>query len=107
LLDCLGSGHVTGDVARQELVRRGVPSHFRAIAWQLLSGASAGGLAPAPARVHELYADYMRQHSPHEKVICRDVSRTYPEHQFFRDAHGRGQTSLFNVMKVRRLTRGP
>uniref|UniRef100_A0A915L1W5 Rab-GAP TBC domain-containing protein n=1 Tax=Romanomermis culicivorax TaxID=13658 RepID=A0A915L1W5_ROMCU len=49
--------------------------------------------------MHEQYAEYMRGNSPHEKVIRRDVSRTYPEHEFFREANGRGQTSLFNVMK--------
>lgn len=80
----------------KDLVRRGVPCHFRAIVWQLLCGCS-GAVAPP---MHEQYAEYMRGNSPHEKVIRRDVSRTYPEHEFFREANGRGQTSLFNVMKA-------
>lgn len=33
------------------------------------------------------------------QVIKRDVTRTYPEHDFFRDG-GAGQQSLLNVMKV-------
>lgn len=44
-----------------DLVRKGIPSHFRTIAWQLLSKADIQA-------VHEKYAEYMRMHSPHEKV---------------------------------------
>ena len=38
--------------------------------------------------------------SPCEKVIRRDITRTYPEHEFFKEKHGLGQESLFNVIKV-------
>ena len=40
------------------------------------------------------------QTSACEKVIRRDIARTYPEHDFFREKDGLGQESLFNVMKV-------
>ncbi|ETN75358.1 TBC domain protein [Necator americanus] len=75
----------------QTLVKRGIPQHFRTIAWQLLSNASVSS-------IHEVYSDYMRQSSIYEKVIQRDIPRTYPELEFFKDG-GRGQASLFNVMK--------
>jgi hypothetical protein len=39
--------------------------------------------------------------SPCEKVIRRDITRTYPEHDFFKEINGLGQESLFNVIKVR------
>ena len=39
--------------------------------------------------------------SPCEKVIRRDIARTYPEHDFFKEKDGPGQETLFNVMKVR------
>jgi hypothetical protein len=42
----------------------------------------------------------MKITSPCEKVIRRDISRTYPEHEFFKEKHGLGQESLFNVIKV-------
>ncbi|KAJ1353052.1 hypothetical protein KIN20_009598 [Parelaphostrongylus tenuis] len=74
------------------LVKRGIPQHFRTIAWQLLSNASVSS-------VHEAYSDYMRQSSAYEKVVHRDISRTYPELEFFKDG-GRGQASLFNVIKA-------
>jgi hypothetical protein len=40
--------------------------------------------------------------SPCEKVIRRDITRTYPEHDFFKEKSGLGQESLFNVIKVRK-----
>nr|CDJ89710.1 Hypothetical protein HCOI_01246400 [Haemonchus contortus] len=43
------------------LVKRGIPQHFRTIAWQLLSNASV-------STIHEVYSDYMRQSSVFEKV---------------------------------------
>jgi len=76
----------------KELVRRGVPQHFRTITWQLLAGASA-------TSIHEVYTEYLRHPSPYEKVILRDIPRTYPELEFFKDG-GRGQQSLFNVIKA-------
>jgi len=47
----------------------------------------------------------MKQTSPCEKVIQRDITRTYPEHEFFKEKHGLGQESLFNVIKVRKINR--
>ncbi|KAK5977519.1 hypothetical protein GCK32_020194 [Trichostrongylus colubriformis] len=47
--------------AIKTLVKRGIPQHFRTIAWQLLSNASVSS-------IHELYSDYMRQSSVYEKV---------------------------------------
>lgn len=77
----------------KDLVRRGIPNHIRNIVWQLLCHAQT-----CPAR--ELYTDYLKSNSPCEKVILRDIARTYPEHEFFREKDGPGQESLFNVMKA-------
>lgn len=77
----------------QEMVRKGIPQHFRGICWQLLCNAHQGQL-------REKYAEFIRQSSPCEKVIKRDIARTYPEHEFFREEGGRGQGGLFNVMKA-------
>lgn len=77
----------------KELVRQGIPQPFRGLAWQLISGACDSG-------AKELYSEYMKQTSPCEKIIRRDIARTYPEHDFFREKDGLGQESLFNVMKA-------
>ena len=47
----------------------------------------------------------MKMTSPCEKVIRRDITRTYPEHPLFKELHGPGQESLFNVIKVRHSIR--
>ena len=45
----------------QELVHRGIPHHFRAMAWQLLCGSH-------DSRDKEKYSDYMKSQSACEKV---------------------------------------
>ena len=55
----------------------GIPQPFRGLVWQMLCGAHNTG-------VKSLYADFMKQASPCEKLIRRDIARTYPEHEFFR-----------------------
>ncbi|XP_022237008.1 ecotropic viral integration site 5 ortholog-like, partial [Limulus polyphemus] len=77
----------------KDLVRKGVPHHFRGIVWQLLCNAQS-----CPAK--DNYAEYIKSTSPCEKVIRRDIARTYPEHEFFREKDGPGQERLFNVMKA-------
>ncbi|XP_054290353.1 ecotropic viral integration site 5 ortholog-like isoform X3 [Macrosteles quadrilineatus] len=77
----------------KELVRKGVPHPFRGIVWPLLCGAH-------DSSVKKQYADYIKATSACEKVIRRDIARTYPEHDFFKEKDGMGQESLFNVMKA-------
>lgn len=69
-----------------------VPSLFRPAVWQLLSGASASPL-------HERYGELLVESSAFEKAIRRDIARTYPTHDYFKDEGG-GQESLFNVIKA-------
>lgn len=38
--------------------------------------------------------------SASELDIIRDISRTFPSHVFFRQRHGPGQRSLYNVLKA-------
>lgn len=47
-----------------------------------------------------IYAYYLRQTSSHEKQIRKDLSRTFPEQDYFRDGKGVGQENLFNVVKA-------
>ena len=46
------------------------------------------------------YSALLRTQSACEKVIRRDIARTYPEHEMFKKKDGMGQESLFNVMKA-------
>ena len=38
--------------------------------------------------------------SPDEKVILRDIHRTFPAHEFFKEAGGIGQESLYRISKA-------
>ena len=41
--------------------------------------------------MRDRYSELLRQESPCEKIIKRDIARTFPEHEFFRDKNGAGQ----------------
>ncbi|CAO2630919.1 EVI5-like protein [Lemmus lemmus] len=77
----------------KELIRKGIPHHFRAIIWQLLCSAT-------DMPVKNQYSELLKMSSPCEKLIRRDIARTYPEHEFFKGQDSLGQEVLFNVMKA-------
>ncbi|XP_055896567.1 EVI5-like protein isoform X5 [Biomphalaria glabrata] len=77
----------------KELVRKGIPHEFRGMAWQMILGVN-----DSPYK--QEYAEHMKKTSPSEKLIRRDIARTFPDHDFFKEKDGFGQESLFNVMKA-------
>ncbi|KAJ8300010.1 hypothetical protein KUTeg_021529 [Tegillarca granosa] len=77
----------------KDLVRKGIPHPFRGLAWQLL-------LSVHSSPHKDLYVEYLKNVSPSEKLIRRDIARTFPDHHFFKEKDGVGQESLFNVMKA-------
>ncbi|XP_030636229.1 EVI5-like protein [Chanos chanos] len=81
------------DKLLKELIRKGIPHHFRAIVWQLLANAT-------DMPVKNQYSELLKMSSPCEKLIRRDIARTYPEHEFFKGQDSLGQEVLFNVMKA-------
>ncbi|BGP57270.1 GTPase-activating protein [Rhodotorula sphaerocarpa] len=50
--------------------------------------------------LESVYSELLKQSSPHEKSIARDLNRTFPKHTYFKDAGGVGQENLFNVVKA-------
>ncbi|KAE8751857.1 hypothetical protein FOCC_FOCC001334 [Frankliniella occidentalis] len=77
----------------RDLVRKGIPNKLRGTVWQRLCNAQESPIT-------KQYAEYIKATSACEKVIRRDIARTYPEHEFFKEKDGLGQESLFNVMKA-------
>eukprot|EP00793_Prasinoderma_coloniale_P003869 PRCOL_00003246-RA len=77
-------------------VRKGVPDQLRGLVWQLMSGSRE--LLLENRGVYEQLVCYER--TPAELEIIRDISRTFPGHVFYRQRHGPGQRSLFNVLKA-------
>lgn len=45
---------------------------------------------------------FLLKDSLQEGVITRDVHRTFPAHDYFKDSDGDGQESLYKICKVRR-----
>ncbi|KAI9335923.1 rab-GTPase-TBC domain-containing protein [Obelidium mucronatum] len=61
--------------------------------WLCMSGAKDAGLETT-------YRALLTRASSHEKIIQRDLARTFPTHDHFADANGPGQESLFHVLKA-------
>ena len=74
-------------------IENGIPHALRGMVWQMM----AASKDPA---VEKLYLTLMKETSPHEKAITRDLGRTFPHHTFFTAAEGLGQENLFNVLKA-------
>ena len=74
-------------------IENGIPCALRGMVWQMM----AASKDPA---TEKLYLALIKETSPHEKAITRDLGRTFPNHIFFTAAEGLGQENLFNVLKA-------
>ncbi|KAF9105040.1 GTPase-activating protein [Mortierella sp. GBA35] len=74
------------------MIQKGVPPSLRGLIWQLVAQSK-------DAQLEATYAELLKETSSHEKQIQRDMSRTFPNHEYFQ-AEGLGQESLFNVVKA-------
>ncbi|KAI0768422.1 rab-GTPase-TBC domain-containing protein [Irpex lacteus] len=74
-------------------IERGIPKSLRGMIWQLMSASKDPDL-------EQTYLKLLKDPSPHEKAINRDLGRTFPHHAFFTEGQGIGQENLFNVLKA-------
>ncbi|KIJ18699.1 hypothetical protein PAXINDRAFT_167263 [Paxillus involutus ATCC 200175] len=74
-------------------IERGIPDTLRGMMWQLMA-------ASKDTELENTYLALLKETSPHEKAITRDLGRTFPHHEFFKDGQGIGQENLFNVLKA-------
>ncbi|KAG8936977.1 GTPase-activating protein [Tulasnella sp. 418] len=93
-------------------IQRGIPPALRGMVWQLmyvycfssptteLLKSSSIRSTSKDAELEKTYASLLKETSPHEKAITRDLGRTFPQHAFFMDGQGVGQENLFNVLKA-------
>lgn len=74
-------------------IQAGIPGALRGMMWQLMSSSK-------DEEMEIIYAFYLKQPSPHEKMIRKDLARTFPGQDYFQDGKGIGQENLFNVVKA-------
>ncbi|KAG6465092.1 hypothetical protein O3G_MSEX014926, partial [Manduca sexta] len=80
--------------ALNHLVRVGVPEALRGEVWLRLAGVDQND------KLMETYRTLISKDCPFESVIQRDIARTFPAHDFFREAGGLGQDSLLRMARA-------
>jgi hypothetical protein len=73
-------------------IRGGVPPPLRGVVWPSIAGARDNHL-------HEEFHRLSGMNSPFEGLIGKDVGRSFPNVEMFRDKNGEGQRWLFEVLK--------
>lgn len=53
-----------------------------------------------PDRLALLYPSLVKEDSPFDRIIKRDLPRTFPKVELFKDADGIGQKMLYNLLKA-------
>ncbi|CAG8971261.1 hypothetical protein HYALB_00001427 [Hymenoscyphus albidus] len=73
-------------------IRSGVPPPLRGVVWQSMSGAR-------DALLEEEFDRLCGESSPYEGIIGKDLGRSFPGVEMFRDPEGDGQRMLGRVLK--------
>ncbi|KAL2196851.1 rab-GTPase-TBC domain-containing protein [Corynascus similis CBS 632.67] len=73
-------------------VRKGVPPPLRGVVWQSMAGARDSAL-------EQIFDRLSGESSPYEVVISKDLGRSFPGVDMFRDPEGDGQRMLGRVLK--------
>lgn len=73
-------------------IRKGIPPPLRGVVWQSMSGARDSAL-------EEQFEKFTGESSPYEGIIGKDLGRSFPGVEMFRDPEGDGQRMLGRVLK--------
>ena len=73
-------------------IRAGIPPPLRGVVWTSMSGAR-------DKHLEEAFETLQHEKSPYEGIINKDVGRSFPGVELFRDAEGEGQKMLGRVLR--------
>ncbi|KAK4511162.1 26S proteasome regulatory subunit 8 [Mucor velutinosus] len=74
-------------------LRAGIPAKVRGVIWQAMSQS-------ASLNLETVYGQLVVEHSPYERIIQRDLARTFPGIEMFKQEGGTGQQALERVLKA-------
>ncbi|CAG8506277.1 15611_t:CDS:2 [Acaulospora colombiana] len=74
-------------------LQQGLPPKLRGLVWQSMCQASSTYL-------ETMYSQLLLESSPYDKIIERDLARTFPTIEMFKEENGKGQTMLWNILKA-------
>ncbi|KRY85725.1 Rab GTPase-activating protein 1 [Trichinella pseudospiralis] len=77
-----------------QLICNGIPDPLRGEVWQLLAGCFQ------QPELSETYPQLLTKECPNEQVIVRDIHRTFPAHDYFKQVGGLGQDALYKISKA-------
>ncbi|KAI9482785.1 MAG: rab-GTPase-TBC domain-containing protein [Benjaminiella poitrasii] len=74
-------------------LRLGIPNRVRGLMWQAMSKS-------ASMHLETVYEQLCKEKSPHERIIQRDLARTYPRIDMFKQENGQGQNSMKRILEA-------
>ena len=77
-----------------DLVKKGIPEALRGEVWQRLANCCNDEELIAK------YASVVSKDCPDDVYVRRDIGRTFPAHEFFRETGSAGQEALYRVLKA-------
>lgn len=90
----MGVGPKSRPKSLPDLVKKGIPEALRGEVWQML--ASCRNDEDLIAK----YSQVLTQDCKDDVYVRRDIGRTFPAHDFFRETGSAGQESLYRVLKA-------
>lgn len=73
-------------------IRSGVPLPIRGVVWESTAGAR-------DPKLQEQFEKLSTESSPYETIINKDIGRSFPGVEMFKDSEGEGQQMLGRVLK--------
>ncbi|KAG0175746.1 hypothetical protein DFQ28_003224 [Apophysomyces sp. BC1034] len=74
-------------------LRAGIPDHVRGLIWQAMCKS-------ASLHLETVYGQLCHERSPHERIIQRDLTRTFPRIDMFKQENGAGQVAMRRILEA-------